>query len=165
DVLLFCDGDGSDVVSQGARLIEPVVAGAADLVVGSRVRGCRAAGAMAPHQLFGNRLVAALLRRRHAAAVSDVGPVRAIRARVLADLRMREMTYGWPTEMIVRAARGGYRVLEVPVDYRARAGGRSKVSGSLRASVRAALDMIRVAWAAASQPPQIPTSIIEQAVR
>ena len=77
--------------------------------------------------------------------------MRAVRASVFVGLGMREMTYGWPTEMIVRAARGGHRVLEVPVDYRVRAGGRSKVSGSARASVRAAFDMVRVAWAALFQ--------------
>ena len=155
DVLLFSDGDGSDVV----------LAGGADLVIGSRLRGHRDRRAMAPHQVAGNRLVAALLRHRHAVRITDVGPFRAVRASVFVGLGMREMTYGWPTEMIVRAARGGHRVLEVPVDYRVRAGGRSKVSGSARASVRAAFDMVRVAWAAPSQPPQISTSIIEQEVR
>jgi glycosyltransferase involved in cell wall biosynthesis len=165
DVLLFCDGDGSDVVSQGVRLLAPLAAGGADLVIGSRLRGHRGRGAMAPHQAAGNRLVSALLRRRHGVGVTDVGPFRAVRASVLHDLGMREMSYGWPTEMIVRAAQAGHRVLEVPVDYRVRAGGRSKVSGSARASVLAAWHMLRVAWASPASSAQISTSIPEQEVR
>jgi len=80
--------------------------------------------------------------------VTDIGPFRAVRAGVLGELGMREMTYGWPTEMIVRAASRGYRIVEVPVDYRARVGGRSKVSGNLRASLVAGGRMLRVAWSA-----------------
>lgn len=145
-VLLFVDADGSVDTTQVARLLEPLSQCRADLVIGSRIRGRRARGAMPRHQHLGNVLVAAILRRRHHVAVTDVGPFRAVRAGVLAQLDMREMTYGWPTEMIVRAAARGCRIVEVPVDQHARTGGRSKVSGDPRASLRAGIQMLRVAW-------------------
>jgi glycosyltransferase involved in cell wall biosynthesis len=145
DIILFCDGDGSDVEDQAHRLVDPIADGRLDLVVGSRIRGRRERGSIAPHQLAGNVIVAGLLRIRLRIALSDIGPYRAIRADVLRGLGMTEMGYGWPTEMIVRAATGGYRVAEVAVDYRVRAGGTSKVSGSARASIVAGLRMTRVA--------------------
>lgn len=144
-VLLFMDGDGSDFGEQAHRLVEPIISQAADLVLGSRVRGRRERGAMAPHQTAGNRLVASILNRRFRLHLTDIGPFRAIRADLLTELALREMTYGWPTEMIRNAARAGGRVIEVPVDYRRRAAGRSKVSGNLHASARAGWHMLRVA--------------------
>lgn len=147
EALLFVDGDGSADPAQAGALVAPILAGTADLVLGSRVRGRRARGAMALHQYAGNVLVAAIVRRRHGVAVTDVPPYRAVRASTLRDLGMTELTYGWPTEMIVRAAARGYRVVEVPVDHRARAGGRSKVSGSVRASLLAGWHMLRIASA------------------
>jgi hypothetical protein len=97
------------------RLLEPLAAGTADLVLGSRVRGGAERGALAPHQRFGNALTAALMRRLYGIAVTDLGPYRAIRADLLDAIDMHEMTYGWPTEMTVKAARRGARVVEVPV--------------------------------------------------
>ena len=87
----------------------------ADLVLGSRVLSGAEPGALAPHQRFGNALLTALMRRLYGIAVTDLGPYRAIRAGLLRDLDMREMTYGWPTEMTVKAARRGARMVEVPV--------------------------------------------------
>lgn len=153
EVILFVDGDGADVVALAGRLIEPVLAGSADLALGSRTRGRRERGSMALHQLAGNALVAAILRRRHGVNVTDVGPFRAVGVRLLGQLGMREMSYGWPTEMIVRAAAMGGRIVEVPVDYRARVGGRSKVSRSARGSLLAGWRMVRVAWAKAPARP------------
>jgi len=94
-------------------------------------------GAMPPHARFGNWLVARLMRLLYGLRVTDLGPYRAIRADLLALLDMREMTYGWPTEMMVKAARQGGRVVEVPVRYRVRRGGRSKVSGTVRGTLLA----------------------------
>jgi Glycosyl transferase family 2 len=145
DLLLFVDGDGSADTSQSARLLEPLLEGSADLVIGSRLQGHRARGAMLLHQRLGNVLVAAILRWRHGVGVTDVGPFRAVRAGVLSELGMSEMTYGWPTEMIVLAAARGHRVTEVAVDHHPRAGGHSKVSGDLRASIHAGVQMLRVA--------------------
>lgn len=153
DVILFCDGDGSDVEEQAHRLIDPIVGGRLDLVLGSRMLGRREPGSLAPHQAVGNTLIARILRLRLGVELSDIGPYRAIRADVLGALGMTEMGYGWPTEMIVLAASGGHRVGEVPVDYRARAGGTSKVSGSVRASIGAGLCMTRVALSRPSRRP------------
>lgn len=144
-VLVFMDGDGSDVGAQADRLIEPILLGEADLVIGSRIRGDREHGSLAPHQVAGNRLVTAMLNRRHGLALTDIGPFRAVRGELFERLSMSEMTYGWPTEMIRNAARCGGRVIEVPVDYRRRRAGSSKVSGSLRGSAAAAWYMLRVA--------------------
>jgi glycosyltransferase involved in cell wall biosynthesis len=145
DVVMFMDGDGSDVGEQAEVLVVPIAAGTADLVLGSRVRGRRQQGALAPHQMAGNRLIAAILNRRFGLELTDIGPFRAIRAELLQALDLREMTYGWPTEMIRNTARSGGRVVEVPVDYRRRAHGASKVSGNLRASAAAGWQMLRVA--------------------
>lgn len=144
-VLLFMDGDGSDVGEQARRLVEPILGERADLVLGSRVRGNRERGSLTPHQIAGNRLVATILNRRFSLALTDIGPFRAIRAELLSELALCEMTYGWPTEMIRNTARRKGRVIEVPVDYRRRVDGRSKVSGSLRASAKAGWHMLRVA--------------------
>ncbi len=136
DILLFLDGDYSDFPEEATRVLEPILSGAADLVIGSRLRGRREPGALATHQLFGNWLVSHLMRLLYGMRITDLGPFRAIRAELLFDLAMREMTYGWPTEMMVKAARRGARVSEVPVSYRRRIG-QSKISGTVRGSVLA----------------------------
>jgi glycosyltransferase involved in cell wall biosynthesis len=146
DVILYLDGDGSDVGQQARRLVAPIVAGRFDLVLGSRVRGHREPGALAAHQRTGNRLVAQVLNARFGLRLTDVGPFRAIRSDVLWDLELTEMTYGWPTQMIRNAACRGHRITELPVDYRRRVGGRSKVSGDVCASARAGWQMLRVAF-------------------
>ena len=92
---------------------------------------------MPPHARFGNWLVARLMRLLYGLHVTDLGPYRAIRAELLAQLNMQEMTFGWPTEMMVKAARHGARVVEVPVRYRLRRGGKSKVSGTVRGTLLA----------------------------
>lgn len=138
DILVFLDGDGADDPREIPHLVDPIRAGQADLVIGSRTRGEREPGALLPHARFGNWLAARLMRRLYGLHITDLGPFRAIRRPVLEALDMQEMTYGWPTEMMVKAARRGYRVVEVPVSYRKRAGGRSKISGTLRGTVLAA---------------------------
>jgi hypothetical protein len=93
---------------------------------------------MPPHQRFGNWLTSRLMRRLYHLPVTDLSPFRAVRRDVLLRLEMREMTFGWPTEMMVKAARQGWRVVEVPVRHRSRYAGKSKVSGTLRGTVLAA---------------------------
>ncbi len=137
DVLVFLDGDGSFDPAQIPDLLAPIEAGQADLVLGSRPAGGMEPGAMPPHARFGNWLVARLMRLLYGLRVSDLGPYRAIRASLLARIEMQEMTYGWPTEMMVKAARHGARVVEVPVRYRVRRGGKSKVSGTIRGTLLA----------------------------
>lgn len=137
DVLVFLDADGSFDPAQIPSLLGPIEVGRADLVLGSRPAGGMEPGAMPAHARFGNWLVARLMRLLYGLQVTDLGPFRAVRAELLNDLGMQEMTFGWPTEMMVKAARRGARVVEVPVVYRVRRGGRSKVSGTIRGTLLA----------------------------
>ena len=150
DVLVFLDGDGSFDPAQIAPLVAPILADQAELVLGSRELGGISPASMPPQQRFGNRLVAWLLRRLYGLQITDVGPFRAIRRDTLESLHMSEPTYGWPTEMIVKAARQKVRMVEVPTSYRARIGGKSKVSGTVRGSVLAGYQMlaltVKYAW-------------------
>ena len=138
-VLVFTDGDGSDDPGCLALVAAPVVAGDADLVLGSRIRGEREPGALRPHQVAGNRLFAAIIRLLRGPRLTDLGPMRAIGREHLLALDMRSQSSGWPVELVLKASRAGLRVSEVPVNARPRAGGASKVSGSLRASLHAGL--------------------------
>ncbi|MEM7340826.1 MAG: TIGR04282 family arsenosugar biosynthesis glycosyltransferase [Actinomycetota bacterium] len=137
DVVVFLDGDGSSPPEELPALLKAVEAGN-DLVLGSRTEGHIAAGAMPLHQRLGNWGSAWLMRLLFGVRVTDLGPFRAIRTEVLDSLGMEQMTYGWPTEMTVKAARAGYAVTEVPASWLPRTTGRSKVSGTLRGSVLAA---------------------------
>jgi glycosyltransferase involved in cell wall biosynthesis len=138
DVLVFLDGDYSFLPSELPMVLAPVLDGRADLCLGSRWLGHIAPGAMPPQQRFGNWLTARLMNRLYGLDLTDLGPYRAIRRDLLAALDMREMTYGWPAEMLVKAARHGARIVEVPVSYHIRRAGKSKVSGTLRGTVLAA---------------------------
>lgn len=144
DVIVFLDGDGSFDPAEMRRLLTPIVENQADLVLGSRVKGGIEPGSMPPTQRFGNRLVSNLMRVLYRIEVTDLGPFRAIRAETLNRFLMREMTFGWPTEMIVKTARSHARIVEVPVSYRRRWSGQSKVSGTLRGTVLAAYYILGV---------------------
>jgi glycosyltransferase involved in cell wall biosynthesis len=137
EVIVLLDGDAADDPNDLPRVLEPLFAGEADLVVGSRVAvpGSRARGSMTWQQVFGNHLAAFLMRALYGVRVSDVGPFRTIRREDLLALEMREMTYGWPSEMIVKSARAGYRYREVPVSYHRRLGV-SKVGHTLVGSLK-----------------------------
>jgi glycosyltransferase involved in cell wall biosynthesis len=143
-VLVFMDGDGSDVLADLPGLIDPILSGEADFVVGSRIRGHREPGSMLVSQLFAAHLVGGLLRLVQGVRYTDMGPFRAIRRSALEQLEMSELTYGWNLEMQIKAAHHGLRIREVPVDYRCRLGGRSKVSGDLKASAKAAIRILEV---------------------
>lgn len=138
DIVCFLDGDGSDVPAFLSRVVEPVAAGTADFVMGSRLRGKREPGSMTPQQLVAGRLAGVLLRLTYGVRFTDMSPLRAMRTDRLVALGMREQTYGWNLEMQMRAAGTGLRCLEVPVDHRCRRGGQSKVSGNLVAGLTAA---------------------------
>ena len=146
DILLFMDGDGSFIPLELQRLVEPIVAGQADLVLGTRLRGGMSAGAMPPHQRYGNQLVAWLVRRFYGVPLTDLGPFRAIRRDLLVELQMQEQTYGWPIEMMVKAARRHARLVEVPVSYRPRLAGQSKVGGTVRGTILATYKILRVTF-------------------
>jgi glycosyltransferase involved in cell wall biosynthesis len=137
-IIVFLDGDGSDCPEMMDRLVKPITEGTHDFVIGSRTRGQREAGSMNWHQVFAGYLVGFLLRLLYGARSTDMGPFRAIRRDALESLGMREETYGWPLEMQMRAAGAGLRTLEVPIDYRQRAGGKSKIAGTLKGSFLAA---------------------------
>jgi hypothetical protein len=113
-----------------------------DFVIGSRARGKRERGSMAWHQVSAGRAAGALIGLLYGVRYTDMGALRAIRRDSLLNLGMRELTYGWNLEMQMRAARSGMRVLELPVDYRRRSGGRSKVAGNLSGSIRAAVRIV-----------------------
>jgi glycosyltransferase involved in cell wall biosynthesis len=135
DVLVFMDGDGSFVPAELPALLAPLVEGRADLVLGSRKSKDPKQVAMPPHQRFGNHLFAWLLRRRFGLALTDLGPYRAIWRELLLELQMEERTYGWPLEMIIKTARQHKPIVEVPVTYRPRFAGQSKVGGTLLGSI------------------------------
>lgn len=137
DIVVLLDGDAADDPADLPRVLQPLLAGQADLVVGSRVLGTREAGSMTPHQVFGNWLAATIMRALYGLRVTDMGPFRAIRRDALLALEMRELTFGWSVEMMVKAARVGLRYAEVPVTYHRRHAGASKVAGTIRGSVLA----------------------------
>ena len=145
EILVFLDGDFSSTPSELPVVLAPAISGIADLVIGSRELGDIAPGAMPPHQRLGNRLATWLMNRLYGLSLTDLGPYRAIRRELLLALDMREMTYGWPTEMTVKAARRGARIVEVPVGWHPRQAGRSKVSGTLRGTFLAAWYILGVA--------------------
>lgn len=156
DLIVLMDGDRADKPDELPRLLAPLLAGEADLIIGSRRLGSYEKGSLQPQQIFGNWLAATLLRLRYGVRVTDIGPFRVIRRDTLLGLGMREMTYGWSVEMIARAARLGLTVREVPVSYRNRAGGVSKVSGNLRASMRAGWRIIGAIWRAGRDTGPLP---------
>jgi len=137
DVVVFLDGDGSDAPDLMPRLLAPIAAGTHDFVIGSRTRGQREAGSMNLAQSLSGRMAGLILGVLYGVRFTDMCPFRAIRREALEKLGMREETYGWNLEMQIRAARAGLRILEVPVDHRRRAGGKSKVSGTVSGTIRA----------------------------
>jgi len=146
DILVFMDGDYSFSPSDLPALIKPILDGQADMVMGSRELGTIEPGAMFPQQRFGNWLVARLTNLIYGLSITDLGPFRAIRKSMLVELDMQEMTYGWPVEMIIKSAQDGLKVLEVPVKYRNRRFGQSKVSGTLWGTILAGWHMLKVAF-------------------
>ena len=142
DLLVFMDGDRSEDPADLPLVVAPILTGQADLVLGSRVASAEP-GALTRQQRLGNTVGAGLLRIVYGVRMTDIPPYRAIRREALAGLAMREMTYGWPTEMIARAVHQGLRVAEVPVRCRRRSGGVSKVSGNLKASLTTGYRMVR----------------------
>ena len=126
------------------NLLKPITQDEADLVLGARRFSDSQWDVMPPHQRFGNRLFAWLLRRRYGLVLTDLGPFRAIKRELLLALDMQEHTYGWPLEMIIKTARSRKHILEVPVTYRPRFAGQSKVGGTLRGSLLSAYRYFRV---------------------
>jgi hypothetical protein len=118
-------------------LIQPILDGRADIVIGSRLAGTRAPGALPWHSVAGNWTAAALIRFLYGVSLTDLGPFRAARGDTLRALQLRETSYGWAVEMILRGAIAGKRIVEVPVSYHPRIG-YSKITGTVRGSLGAA---------------------------
>ena len=150
-VVAFCDADGSLDPGDLPTVVAPLTAGAADLVLGARRPTTR--GAWPAHARLANRYLARRLRRDTGIALTDIGPMRAARREPLLALGIEDRRFGWPLEMVVRAASRGWRVAEVDVAYAPRTG-RSKVTGTVRGTLRAVRDMSAVLRAAADHSCQ-----------
>ena len=137
EFVAFMDADASFDPSQLPRVVDPVVAGDADLVLGARNA---VPGAWPWHARLANRVLAAELRRRTKVQLSDLGPMRAARRGDLLQLGLRDRRSGWPLEMVLAASLAGWRIGEVQVDYTPRLG-RSKVTGTVAGTARAMKDM------------------------
>jgi glycosyltransferase involved in cell wall biosynthesis len=142
DIIVFIDGDGADDPAAIASIVAPIQAGERDFVIGSRARGQRELGSISAHQILAGQVAGWLIRLLYGVRYTDMCAFRAIRRDTLLALGMRELTYGWNLEMQMRVARAGLRVLEVPVAYRRRIGGESKVAGSLRGTIVAGFRII-----------------------
>ena len=151
DLVVFLDGDGSDCPEFMPQMVEPIVRGEQDFVIGSRTRGKREPGSMNFQQVFAGRVAGWLLRLLYGVRYSDMCPFRAIRRSALDGLGMKEQTYGWNLEMQMRAARARLRIMEVPVNHRCRTGGESKVSGTLRGTFVAGLRIIATLFRVATE--------------
>ena len=150
EIVAFIDADHSDDPSELPDLLRPILDERADLVIGSRTLGVREAGSLTAVQQFGNALAAVLLSTLFGGRTTDLGPFRAIRWDALQRLAMTDRGYGWTVEMQARALARGLRCVEVPVRYRRRRLGRSKVSGTVRGVVGAGWKILftiaRVRW-------------------
>jgi glycosyltransferase involved in cell wall biosynthesis len=153
EIVVFMDGDGADDPASLAALIAPIQAGDYDFVIGSRALGERAPGSIAWHQIAAGRVAGFAMRALYGVPYTDMCAFRAIRRRLLLELGMREMGYGWNIEMQMRAAQRGFRILEIPVPYHCRTGGASKVAGSLRGTLRAGLRIVATFFRVATRPP------------
>jgi glycosyltransferase involved in cell wall biosynthesis len=151
EIVAFLDGDYADPPSELPRLLQPVQDGQADLVLGCRDLRHHP-DALPIHAQLGNQLVLLVVRTLLGARFADLPSFKAIRASSLRQLDMREMTYGWTVEMLVKARRSGLRIHEIDVTYRPRLGGRSKVAGSPRGSIKAAAQLLRCAVTYSTRP-------------
>ena len=143
DIIVFLDGDRSDDPRQLEIIAAPLIEDRADLTIGSRIGGELEMGSMPLHAKVGNHIIVFILRLLYGVRITDIGSFRAIRTRELLNLKMEQMTYGWPVEMVVKAARKGLRLKSIPIRYRRRIGV-SKVTGTLRGSFLAAYYMFLI---------------------
>ena len=145
DIVVFMDADRSDDPGDLPALLQPILNGDCDLVIGSRTRGIADPGALLPQARFGNWLATGIIRWRYGFRYTDLGPYRAVRFAALERLHMRDRDFGWTVEMQVRALQEGLRITEVPVRYHRRVG-RSKISGTVTGSVRAGMKILATLW-------------------
>lgn len=141
DILVFLDGDFSDFPQELTKVIQPIIDGSVDFVVGARVKELRASGSLTPQQVFGNWLACFLMKILYQSSFTDLGPFRAIRWETLENLKMSDKTYGWTIEMQLKVLRQKISYQEVPVSYKKRIGV-SKVSGTVKGTIFAGIKII-----------------------
>jgi glycosyltransferase involved in cell wall biosynthesis len=141
-IIAFLDGDGADRGDLIGQILDPLQAGTHDFTIASRTRGVREPGSMNWHQVLAGRLAGFGMGALYGISYSDMCAFRAITRNALAALDMREMTYGWNIEMQMKAARAHLRIAEIPMPYRCRLGGVSKVAGSLQGTLRASTKIV-----------------------
>ena len=151
DVIVFVDGDLSDDPLEMGALVAPILERGVDLVIGSRALGKRERGSLTVQQRFGNALSCTLIRLLYGKRYTDLGPFRAIRRESLDALALTDVGFGWTVQMQVRAACRGLEIAEVPVSYRRRAAGRSKISGTVRGVIGAGTTFMIVIFGEALQ--------------
>ena len=152
DVIVMFDGGYKEDPAEMPQVLAPILQGQADFVLGSRIKFAQR-GALTLPQRTGNWLTAQIMRGLYGVQVSDLAPFRAIRSPLLKTLDMQERTFGWPTEMIVKAAICQARIAEVDVHYRPRYAGKSKVSGTLKGSIKAGVVILHTAFKYARWQP------------
>ncbi len=136
EIVVFLDGDFSDYPQELPGLLQPIIEGGADMVIGSRMRGNREPGALLPQAYWGNQLATFLIRVFWGYQYTDLGPFRAIRYKALKKIGMQDINFGWTVEMQIKAITHGLKIKEVPVSYRKRVG-ESKITGTLSGTVKA----------------------------
>ncbi len=145
EIVVFMDADRSDDTQDLPALLQPLLDGTHDLVIGARALGRSERGALLPQARFGNWLATRLIHARFGFRYTDLGPFRAVRFRTLEAMRLEDRDFGWTIEMQIRALQMGVRVIEVPVRYRRRIG-RSKISGTISGSIRAGTKILATLW-------------------
>lgn len=141
DIVVFLDGDYSDYPEEMSSLVKPIIEDGYDMVLGSRLMGRRQKGSMPLQSIYGNKFGTFLIRLLFGFSYTDLGPFRAIRFDRLLDLNMQDRTYGWTVEMQIKAVKKGYKIKEVPVNYRVRIG-KSKVSGTIKGTIMASYKIL-----------------------
>ncbi|MBM3264852.1 MAG: glycosyltransferase family 2 protein [candidate division Zixibacteria bacterium] len=158
DVIVFLDGDYSDHPEEMPSLVRPILEDGVDMVIGSRILGEREPGALPFQSMIGNLMVPRIIRLLYGAHYTDLGPFRAIRFDRLMALQMEDRNFGWTVEMQIKAARQGYRTVDVPVRYRRRVGV-SKITGTFSGAVRAGFKILWVTFSSIFRARRIRRSV------
>ena len=141
NIVVFLDGDYSDYPEELTKLVQPIIDGKVEFVLGARTKNLREKGSMTPQQIFGNGLATFLMKYFFKSKFTDLGPFRAIKYDTLLALKMQDKTYGWTVEMQLKILKSKLSYLEIPVHYKNRIGV-SKVSGTVKGTIMAGIKII-----------------------